>query len=187
MLQFSFVRVYGVFFKAARQIYQSSTVPTVDYQIPPVRMRSVEAIAETYPIERSKPALDVDDDDLYWDVPLDMLQMQQPEPASAEPQDAVQMPSGTPATEEHSSDDTPADERKSKKPTYAQAPSVFFPVSFGETEGGATIAVATAYNAGPGAVRSHAIAFGMPARRARHPAVVRATHNEMAMERNERF
>lgn len=151
-------------------------------------MRSVEAIAETYPIQRSGPALDVaDDDDLYWDVPLDMLQMQQPEPASVEPPIAVAIPSGTPATEEHSSVDTPPEERKSKRPTHAQAPKVFFPVSFGNAEGGATIAVATAYNAGPGAVRSHAIAFGMPARRARHPAAVRATHNEMAMERYERI
>lgn len=141
-------------------------------------MRSVEAIAEAYPesIPVQEDGLyDPADDDRNQVVPLDVLNVNGPAPATAPPKKKVQIALEIPDDDVNTADNEDQ-QKKPKKPssTQPQGSAMFFPMSFGETDGGATIAVANAFSDGPGAVRSHAIAYGMPGSEARRRAAARA-------------
>lgn len=70
-------------------------------------------------------------------------------------------------------DDYPARPQKPNRQNKGQSPTyTYFPLSFGRTIGG-TVAIANAYSAGKGGVRSHAIAYGTSSGTSRQQAAKR--------------
>lgn len=163
--------------------YRHYIEQTTDAENPPDQVRSVEAIAEAYPHEsipvQENGSYDPADDDHNQVIPLDVLNVNEPSPATVAPKKKVQIALEIPDDTVNNADNEAQQnnhQRKPKKPTdtQPQGSAMFFPMSFGESDGGATIAVANAFSDGPGAVRSHAIAYGMPGGEARRRAVARA-------------
>lgn len=151
----------------------SHTEQTASDGYAPDHVRSVEAIAEAYPnYPQDNVQFSPEDDEHNQVVPLDVLKVNEPRPVPAAPKRKVQIALDAPEDDENVEDDYQSHEKRPKKPVNMQ-PTMFFPVNFGESEGGATIAVANAFNDGSGAVRSHAIAYGMPSGEARRRATAR--------------
>jgi len=150
----------------------------VEAERSPDQFGGVEAIAEAYPsmIEEAPQHDDPAINNQNEVIPLTIIKTQPENPTTTAPKKKVHVALDTP-----DANDDPADDEmyyaKKQQSQQPQMPETMFPMSFGGSDGGSTIAIANAYNAGGGPVRSHAIAYGIPDFEGRRRSTGRNPHN----------
>lgn len=158
----------------------------VEAENAPNQYGTVEAIAEAFPYDPSiiqetpeQDSRDSANNNQNEVIPLTVIKTQPENPTTTAPK-KVHVALDVPADDEAADDELYYSKRqKAQQPQQPQTP-MMFPVNFGGIDDGSTIAVANAYNAGGGPVRSHAIAYGIPDSEARRRSNRRTVQRKQA-------